>query len=63
MAFLVDRDAPVVRKGTVGDRHRIPPALVFRAWQRWNHWRGLWYGGLTGRVDRDGAADHPADGD
>lgn len=44
VAFLVNRDAPVVRKGTVGDSRRIPPALVFRAWQTWNDWRRLWQG-------------------
>ena len=42
VAFLIDADAPVSRKGTVGDSPKIPPAIVFRTLSKWDQLRRSW---------------------
>lgn len=39
VAFLVDPDAKITKKGTVGDNHKIPPVILFRALQLWKKLR------------------------
>ena len=46
LAFLVDRNAVVVRQGTIGDNRRIPPVFLFRLLR---FWKGL---ARLGRRDR-----------
>jgi redox-sensitive bicupin YhaK (pirin superfamily) len=41
VAFLIGRDAPITREGTVGDHRKIPPVWVLRLVQQWKqftHW-------------------------
>ncbi|WP_081160441.1 pirin family protein [Ensifer aridi] len=42
VAFLIDPNASITRKGTVGDHRRIPPAILIRAlrtWRQLRNWR------------------------
>ncbi|MCV9966511.1 pirin family protein [Pararhizobium sp. BT-229] len=42
VAFLVDPQSPVTRKGTVGDHRKIPPAFVIRVLKVWLRFKRLW---------------------
>ena len=43
VAFLLDPNAPITRKGTVGDHKKIPPAIIVRAFLRWRKFRHMWH--------------------
>jgi quercetin 2,3-dioxygenase len=42
VAFLVNSNARVTRKGTVGDNRKIPPGIVFRGLQLWKRLQQGW---------------------
>jgi quercetin 2,3-dioxygenase len=42
VAFLIDPNAKVSRKGTIGDHRKIPPAILIRALKKWRQVRNLW---------------------
>ncbi|APO70964.1 pirin domain-containing protein (plasmid) [Rhizobium gallicum] len=42
VAFLLDSNAPVTKRGTVGDHKKIPSSIVIRAFLRWRKLRHRW---------------------
>jgi quercetin 2,3-dioxygenase len=56
VAFLIDPDAPITRKGTVGDHRKIPPAILIRVLKKWRQLRDWRRSSQLARLDTVGSS-------